>query len=110
MLDMKPCILLGIVDESQVALLVEAGLAGRGVQTQPREFTLFYPRLIWTRCRPSGSCKRRVSGCVPAGILGLGESDADRVGLIHFLTHHGGASEMFVVNVLVFLKGTSLGG
>ncbi|KAG8220022.1 hypothetical protein J3R82DRAFT_1033 [Butyriboletus roseoflavus] len=108
---MEVCTTLGMLSLEQAKQLKEAGLTAynHNLDTS-REF---YPKVITTRSyderldtidavREAG-----ISVC-SGGILGLGESDQDRVGLIHEVSNMSEHPESFPVNALVPIPGTPL--
>jgi len=108
---MEVCTTLGMLSPEQARKLKEAGLTAynHNLDTS-REF---YPKVITTRTyddrldtinavRDAG-----ISVC-SGGILGLGESDADRVGLIWEVSNMPEHPESFPVNALVPISGTPL--
>ncbi|EAS35962.1 biotin synthase [Coccidioides immitis RS] len=109
---MEVCVTLGMIDGEQAKELKDAGLTAynHNLDTS-REF---YPSIITTRSyderlqtlehvRDAG-----INVC-SGGILGLGEQDSDRVGLIHTVATLPSHPESFPVNALVPIKGTPLG-
>ncbi|KAF9472464.1 biotin synthase [Pholiota conissans] len=110
---MEVCTTLGMLSPEQARRLKEAGLTAynHNLDTS-REF---YPKVITTRSyddrldtitavRDAG-----ISVC-SGGILGLGESHEDRVGLIHEVANMPEHPESFPVNALVPIPGTPLEG
>ncbi|PPQ90412.1 hypothetical protein CVT25_014930 [Psilocybe cyanescens] len=110
---MEVCTTLGMLSPDQARQLKEAGLTAynHNLDTS-REF---YPQVITTRSfddrldtitavRDAG-----ISVC-SGGILGLGESDSDRVGLIYEVSNMPEHPESFPVNALVPIPGTPLEG
>ncbi|KAJ6501738.1 biotin synthase, BioB, partial [Mycena vitilis] len=110
---MEVCTTLGMLSPEQARQLKEAGLTAynHNLDTS-REF---YPQVITTRSyderldtitavRDAG-----ISVC-SGGILGLGESDKDRVGLIWEVSNMPEHPESFPVNALVPIPGTPLEG
>ncbi|KAG9314581.1 biotin synthase [Chiua virens] len=110
---MEVCTTLGMLSSEQAKQLKEAGLTAynHNLDTS-REF---YPKVITTRSyderlgtidavREAG-----ISVC-SGGILGLGESDQDRVGLIYEVSNMPEHPESFPVNALVPIPGTPLEG
>jgi biotin synthase len=103
---------LGMIDASQARELKEAGLTAynHNVDTS-REF---YPSVITTRSYDERLATIQnvddagLSVC-SGGILGLGESHADRVGLLLTVATMPRHPESFPVNMLVPIKGTPLG-
>jgi biotin synthase len=111
-LGMEACVTLGMIDDAQARELKAAGLTAynHNVDTS-REF---YPRVITTRSYDERLETLRhveaagLSVC-SGGILGLGESAADRVGLLMTLATLPRHPESFPVNALVPIRGTPLG-
>ncbi|KAK1922406.1 putative biotin synthase [Papiliotrema laurentii] len=110
---MEVCTTLGMLSPEQARQLKEAGLSAynHNLDTS-REF---YPEVITSRTyderlatieavRDAG-----ISVC-SGGILGLGEQDEDRVGLIHEVSRMAEHPESFPVNTLVPIEGTPLEG
>jgi len=110
---MEVCTTLGMLSPDQARQLKEAGLTAynHNLDTS-REF---YPSVITTRSyderldtitavRDAG-----ISVC-SGGILGLGETDEDRVGLIWEVSSMPEHPESFPVNALVPIPGTPLEG
>ncbi|TPX11838.1 uncharacterized protein E0L32_007575 [Thyridium curvatum] len=111
-LGMEACVTLGMIDGAQAAELKEAGLTAynHNVDTS-REF---YPSVISTRTyderlRTLGHVRDAGINVCSGGILGLGESSTDRVGLLHTVSTLPSHPESFPVNALVPIKGTPLG-
>jgi len=109
---LEVCCTLGMLNAAQAAQLKEAGLTAynHNLDTSPEH----YPKVITTRSyedrlktianvRDAG-----ISVCC-GGILGLGEQDSDRVGLLHVLATLPEHPESVPVNALVSVKGTPLG-
>lgn len=110
---MEVCTTLGMLSPEQAKQLKEAGLTAynHNLDTS-REF---YPKVITTRSYDerldtiSAVRDAGISVC-SGGILGLGESDADRVGLIWEVSNMPEHPESFPVNALVPIEGTPLEG
>jgi biotin synthase len=109
---MEVCVTLGMIDASQAKELKDAGLTAynHNLDTS-REF---YPSIITTRSydeRLQTLSHVRDAGInvCSGGILGLGETDADRVSLLHTAATLPAHPESFPVNALVPIKGTPLG-
>ncbi|PSR71265.1 hypothetical protein PHLCEN_2v12779 [Hermanssonia centrifuga] len=108
---MEVCTTLGMLSPDQARQLKEAGLTAynHNLDTS-REF---YPTVITTRSYDerldtiSAVRDAGISVC-SGGILGLGESDADRVGLIYEVSSMPEHPESFPVNALVPIPGTPL--
>lgn len=110
---MEVCTTLGMLTPEQAKQLKEAGLTAynHNLDTS-REF---YPQVITTRSYDerlgtiSAVRDAGISVC-SGGILGLGESDADRIGLIQEVANMPEHPESFPVNALVPIPGTPLEG
>ncbi|KAM5355250.1 hypothetical protein ACJ41O_001896 [Fusarium nematophilum] len=109
---MEVCVTLGMIDAEQAKELKSAGLTAynHNVDTS-REF---YPSVISTRSydeRLQTLSHVRDAGIkvCSGGILGLGETSEDRVGLLHTVSTLPSHPESFPVNALVPIKGTPLG-
>lgn len=109
---MEACVTLGMLDADQAKQLKEAGLSAynHNLDTS-REY---YPSVISTRSydeRLQTLANVRDAGInvCSGGILGLGESSTDRIGLLHTVSNLPQHPESFPVNALVPIKGTPLG-
>ncbi|KAK4120617.1 biotin synthase [Parathielavia appendiculata] len=109
---MEVCVTLGMIDEEQAKELKEAGLTAynHNVDTS-REF---YPSIISTRTyderlKTLGHVRDAGINVCSGGILGLGETSEDRIGLLHTVATLPSHPESFPVNALVPIKGTPLG-
>ncbi|MEO6152540.1 MAG: biotin synthase BioB [Croceibacterium sp.] len=109
---LETCMTLGMLTPRQAAQLAEAGLDyyNHNIDSSPE----YYARVITTRTfqdRLDTLAHVRAAGIAvcSGGIVGMGESRADRVGFIHTLAtlpHH---PESVPVNALVPVAGTVLG-
>ncbi|CAO2202746.1 unnamed protein product [Urochloa humidicola] len=110
-MDMEVCCTLGMIEKQQAEELKKAGLTAynHNLDTS-REY---YPNIITTRSyddrlqtlqhvREAG-----ISIC-SGGIIGLGEAEEDRVGLLHTLATLPAHPESVPINALVAVKGTPL--
>ena len=109
---MEVCVTLGMIDDTQAKELKDAGLTAynHNLDTS-REY---YPNVITTRSydeRLKTLAHVRDAGInvCSGGILGLGEEDKDRVGLIYTMSSLPSHPESFPVNALVPIPGTPLG-
>lgn len=111
-LGLEVCCTLGMLTAAQARRLAEAGLTAynHNLDTSPE----FYGEIIHTRgyddrlrtlarVRDAG-----ISVCC-GGILGLGESEQDRIGLLHQLANLPAPPESVPINALVPVAGTPLG-
>ncbi|EED19024.1 biotin synthase, putative [Talaromyces stipitatus ATCC 10500] len=109
---MEVCVTLGMIDSEQAKELKDAGLTAynHNLDTS-REY---YPSIITSRSydeRLQTLSNVRDAGInvCSGGILGLGEADSDRIGLLHTVATLPSHPESFPVNALVPIKGTPLG-
>jgi biotin synthase len=112
-LKMEVCCTLGMLTESQAVRLKEAGLTAynHNLDTSPE----FYTEVITTRDyedRLQTITHVRKAGITVCcgGILGMGESDEDRIGLLEQLARLDPHPESVPINMLVPSDGTPLGG
>lgn len=109
---MEVCCTLGMLTPEQAKQLKEAGLSAynHNLDTSPEH----YPKVITTRSyedRLNTIANVRDAGISVCcgGILGLGEEDKDRVGLLHVLATLPEHPESVPINALVSVEGTPLG-
>ena len=110
-LGLETCATLGMLTHAQALRLKSAGLDfyNHNLDTSPE----FYGSIITTRVyrdRLETSANVRAAGITLCcgGIVGMGESRADRVGLIHALATLPEHPESVPINLLVRVKGTPL--
>jgi biotin synthase len=110
-LGMEVCCTLGMLKEEQAQRLKEAGLSAynHNLDTSPE----FYGSIITTRVYEERlatlAAVRRVGITVCCGgILGMGESEADRIGLLQQLAALRPHPESVPINMLVRVAGTPL--
>lgn len=109
---LEVCCTLGMLNAEQAKQLKEAGLSAynHNLDTSPEH----YPKVITTRTYQdrldtiSNVRDAGISVCC-GGILGLGEKEADRVGLLHVLATLPEHPESVPINALVSVEGTPLG-
>jgi len=111
-LKMEVCCTLGMLTESQAARLKEAGLSAynHNLDTSPE----FYGEIISTRIyddrlRTIAHVRKAGITVCCGGILGMGETDEDRIGLLHQLASLQPHPESVPMNMLVPSDGTPLG-
>jgi biotin synthase len=112
-LGMESCVTLGMLTGAQAARLKDAGLDyyNHNLDTSPE----FYGEIITTRCyqdRLDTLEHVRAAGinvCC-GGIVGMGESEDDRAGLIATLASLPQHPESVPINMLVQVEGTPLAG
>lgn len=108
---MEACVTLGMLTEDQARRLKEAGLTAYNHNLDTSEE--YYGEIITTRTYQdrmdtiANVAKAGVSLCC-GGILGMGESRADRVKLLHTLACLDPQPESVPINALVPVEGTPL--
>lgn len=109
---LEVCCTLGMLNSEQAHQLKEAGLTAynHNLDTSPEH----YPNVITTRSyedRLNTIANVRDAGISVCcgGILGLGEEEKDRVGLLHVLATLPEHPESVPINALVAVEGTPLG-
>ncbi len=110
-LKMESCVTLGMLTQDQANKLKEAGLTAynHNLDTS-REF---YDKVVTTRNYDDrlntlkNVAKAGISSCC-GGILGLGESEEDRISLLHTLALLDPQPESVPINMLVPVKGTPM--
>ncbi|MCB2066048.1 MAG: biotin synthase BioB [Erythrobacter sp.] len=109
---METCMTLGMLTPDQAAQLAEAGLDyyNHNVDTGPE----YYDRVITTRNYQDRldtleNVRNAGINVCSGGIVGMGETRADRVGFVHTLATLERHPESVPVNALVPVKGTPLG-
>ncbi len=109
---METCMTLGMLTPEQAEQLKEAGLDyyNHNVDTGPE----YYDRVITTRnyedrLTTLDNVRNAGINVCSGGIVGMGETRADRVGFVHTLATLERHPESVPVNALVPVKGTPLG-
>jgi biotin synthase len=110
-LDMEVCCTLGMLSQSQAERLKEAGLTAynHNLDTSPE----FYGQIITTRVyedrlRTIENVRKAGITVCCGGILGMGESEEDRIGLLEQLSRLDPHPESVPINMLVPSEGTPL--
>src|SRR5580700_2758549 len=110
-LGMEVCCSLGMLDDAQAERLAGAGLTAynHNLDTSPE----FYGQIITTRnyddrLRTLASVRKAGVTVCCGGIIGLGESENDRIGLLHQLSTLTPHPESVPINALVRVAGTPL--
>jgi len=108
---MEACCTLGMLTEEQAIKLKEAGLTAYNHNLDTSEE--FYDKVITTRNYNDrldtlkNVAKAGLSACC-GGILGLGESQEDRISLLHTLANLDPQPESVPINMLVPVEGTPM--
>lgn len=110
-LGLETCCTLGMVNEVQALRLKDAGLDfyNHNIDTSPE----FYEKIIQTRTfedriKTLQTVRKSDIKVCTGGILGMGESDEDRMEFIRQLVNLDPKPESLTVNVLVKIPGTPL--
>jgi biotin synthase len=108
---MEVCCTLGMLTEGQAARLKDAGLTAynHNLDTSPE----FYGSIITTRVyddriKTLAAVRKAGIRVCCGGILGMGESQTDRIGLVHQLAVLEPHPESVPINMLVRVPGTPL--
>ena len=111
-LGLQTCMTLGMLSEEQAGRLGEAGLDyyNHNLDTS----RAYYSRVASTRTYDDRletleHVRRSGIGVCCGGIIGMGESRADRIGLLHSLATLPSHPESVPINALVPIAGTALG-
>ncbi len=110
-LGMETCVTLGMLDDSQAHRLKQAGLDyyNHNIDTSPE----YYGQIVTTRTYQerldtlSNVRDAGINVCC-GGIVGMGENEADRAGLITTLANMPAHPESVPINLLVRVEGTPL--
>jgi biotin synthase len=112
-LGLEACVTLGKLSASQALRLKEAGLTAYNHNLDTSED--FYGQIITTRTYQDrldtigNVAKAGISLCC-GGILGMGESEEDRIKLLHTIANLDPQPESVPINALVPIAGTPLAG
>jgi biotin synthase len=111
-LGMEVCCTLGMLNDGQAAKLKDAGLTAynHNLDTSPEFYgSIITTRLYDDRLRTLASVRKAGITVCCGGILGMGESERDRIGLLHQLATLEPHPESVPINMLVRVEGTPLG-
>ncbi|MEQ1688149.1 MAG: biotin synthase BioB [Sphingopyxis sp.] len=109
---METCMTLGMLSPPQADMLSQAGLDyyNHNIDTSPERYgEIITTRTMEDRLDTLAEVRRAGINVCSGGIVGMGESRADRVGFIHTLATLPQHPESVPVNALVPVKGTVLG-
>lgn len=109
---METCMTLGMLTPSQADMLAEAGLDyyNHNIDTSPERYNeIITTRTMEDRLETLDHVRKAGINVCSGGIVGMGETRADRVGFIHTLATLPQHPESVPVNALVPVKGTVLG-
>jgi len=108
---MEACVTLGMLNESQAIRLREAGLDyyNHNLDTSPENYAnVISTRTFQDRLDTLEAVRNAGVHVCSGGILGMGESREDRVGLLHELVNLPKAPESVPINKLMRMPGTPL--
>lgn len=109
---METCMTLGMLTPGQAAQLAEAGLDyyNHNIDTSPERYEeVITTRTFADRLQTLDNVRNAGINVCSGGIVGMGETRADRVGFVHALATLEQHPESVPVNALVPIKGTVLG-
>ena len=109
---METCMTLGMLSPAQADMLADAGLDyyNHNIDTSPERYNeIISTRTMDDRLDTLAEVRRAGINVCSGGIVGMGETRADRVGFIHTLATLPQHPESVPVNALVPVKGTVLG-
>ena len=109
---METCMTLGMLTPKQADMLAEAGLDyyNHNIDTSPERYgDIITTRTLQDRLDTLDHVRKAGINVCSGGIVGMGETRADRVGFIHTLATLPQHPESVPVNALVPVKGTVLG-
>lgn len=110
-LGMEVCCTLGMLTDTQAKKLKEAGLTAynHNLDTSPEFYgSIITTRVYEDRLRTLGAVRRAGITVCCGGILGMGEGEADRIGLLQQLATLEPHPESVPINMLVRVAGTPL--
>lgn len=109
---METCMTLGMLTPKQAGMLAEAGLDyyNHNIDTSPERYNeIITTRSMEDRLETLDHVRKAGINVCSGGIVGMGETRADRVGFVHTLATLEQHPESVPVNALVPVKGTVLG-
>ena len=109
---METCMTLGMLTPSQAGMLADAGLDyyNHNIDTSPERYgAVITTRTMDDRLETLSHVRDAGIAVCSGGIVGMGETRADRVGFIHTLATLPRHPESVPVNALVPVRGTVLG-
>ena len=112
-LGMEVCCTMGMLTEEQAKKLYDAGLYAynHNVDTSEDHYAdIITTRTYNDRLKTLGNVRKAGISVCSGGIIGLGETHEDRIGMLHtFCATHHHILEVFLYNALVRVKGTITG-
>ncbi len=111
-LGLETCMTLGMITGDQAKALADAGLDyyNHNIDTSPEHYgEVITTRTFAERLDTLSEVRNAGMNVCCGGIVGMGETRADRIGFIHALATLPAHPESVPVNALVPVKGTALG-
>jgi biotin synthase len=112
-LRLEVCCTLGMLTEEQARKLKEAGLTAynHNLDTSPEYYgSIITTRVYEDRLKTLAAVRKAGITVCCGGILGMGEREADRIGLLRQLATLAPHPESVPINMLVRVEGTPLAG
>jgi biotin synthase len=109
---LETCMTLGMLEPHQARMLADAGLDyyNHNIDTSPERYNeIITTRTMEDRLETLDHVRQAGINVCSGGIVGMGETRADRVGFLHTLATLPQHPESVPVNALVPVKGTVLG-
>ena len=109
---LETCMTLGMLTPQQAEMLAEAGLDyyNHNIDTSPERYAeVITTRSLEDRLDTLENVRQAGINVCSGGIVGMGETRADRVGFVHTLATLPRHPESVPINALVPIKGTVLG-
>jgi biotin synthase len=110
-MDMEVCCTLGMLNYEQAQRLADAGLYAynHNIDTSEENYNnIITTRNYEDRLKTLENARKAKLTVCSGGIIGLGETDADRIGMLHVLSNLPHHPESVPINALVPVKGTPL--
>jgi biotin synthase len=110
-LDMEVCCTLGMLTEEQAQKLADAGVYAynHNIDTSEENYTnIIHTRNFDDRIQTIQNVRKAGMTVCSGGIIGLGETEEDRIGMLHTLANMPVPPESVPINALVAVKGTPL--
>lgn len=112
-LDMEVCCTLGMLTPQQAEKLADAGLYAynHNIDTSEEHYSeIITTRTYDDRLNTLNNVRKAGISVCSGGIIGLGETDEDRIGMLHTLANLPQHPESVPINALVPVEGTPLAG
>eukprot|EP01030_Chromulinospumella_sphaerica_P010198 gene10198-10003_t len=112
-LDMEVCCTLGMLTPQQAEKLADAGLYAynHNIDTSEEHYAeIITTRTYDDRLNTLNNVRKAGISVCSGGIIGLGETDEDRIGMLHTLANLPKHPESVPINALVPVEGTPLAG